>query len=200
MNIAEEYEPGLIARSKAGDTAAFNQLVEIYQSRVYNLVLRMLGRAEVAEDVTQDTFTAAYKSLHSFRGPNFRAWLLRIASNACRDRLRSQRRHPELSLDALLLDPGNPLHLPDSRETPEEYVLRQELGRNIQEGLASLPPDQRLVVILSDIQGLSYEEIAQITRSPLGTVKSRLSRGREHLARYLASYQELFQGKTRPHK
>jgi len=180
----------LISQSQAGDLDSFNQLVEKYQSQVYNLALRMLGNAEAAADATQDTFLAAYRAVGKFRGGNFRAWLLRIAANCCRDQLRAARRRPASSLD-LLLESESPPPLVAKTESPEDYALRRELGRTISDGLASLPAEQRLVVILSDIQGLSYEDIAQATRSSLGTVKSRLSRGRERLRDCLLQQREL---------
>ena len=180
----------LISQSQAGDLDSFNQLVEKYQSQVYNLALRMLGNAEAAADATQDTFLAAYRAVGKFRGGNFRAWLLRIAANCCRDQLRAARRRPASSLD-LLLESESPPPLVAKTESPEDYALRRELGRAISDGLASLPAEQRLVVILSDIQGLSYEDIAQATRSSLGTVKSRLSRGRERLRDCLLQQREL---------
>jgi len=180
----------LISQSQAGDLDSFNQLVEKYQSQVYNLALRMLGNAEAAADATQDTFLAAYRAVGKFRGGNFRAWLLRIAANSCRDQLRAARRRPASSLD-LLLESESPPPLVAKTESPEDYALRRELGRAISDGLASLPAEQRLVVILSDIQGLSYEDIAQATRSSLGTVKSRLSRGRERLRDCLLQQREL---------
>jgi len=165
-----------------GDLDSFNQMVEMYQRQVYNLALRMLGNPEAAEDATQDAFFSAWRSISGFRGGKFRAWLLSITANICRDQLRKLKRHPSISLEALLPEPEN---LP-SDESVEDYVLRRELGEEIQKGLASLPQEQRLAIILSDIQGLSYEEIAQIMDCSMGTVKSRLSRGRVQLRDYLS--------------
>lgn len=186
----------LISQSQAGDLDLFNQLVEKYQGQVYNLALRMLGNAEAAADATQDTFLSAYRAIGSFRGGNFRAWLLRIAANSCRDQLRAARRRPASSLD-LILQSESPPPLADKAESPEDYALRRELGTAINDGLAFLPAEQRVVVILSDIQGLSYEDVAQATGSSLGTVKSRLSRGRERLRDYLLQQRELLPPKFR---
>lgn len=172
-------ERELTERSKRGDLSAFNLLVERYQTQVYNLALRILGDMSMAEDATQEAFLSAWRGIRSFRGGSLRAWLLRITSNACYDQVRAARRRPTVSLETLL-DPEEP-NIPGGSESPEEYALRRELGRTIQQGLASLPFEQRLVVVLSDIQGLSYEEIAQATHTSLGTVKSRLSRGRAGL-------------------
>lgn len=170
----------LIQRSQAGDVEAFNQLVLAHQRHVYNLALRLLGRVEAAEDATQDAFLAAFRHIKSFRGPNFTAWLLRIAANACNDQFRRRHRTP-VSLDAIVLDPEHPRDFADQSEPPEDYAQRRELGRTIADGLTQLPYDQRLAVVLSDIQGLSYEEMAQVMNCNLGTVKSRLSRGRARL-------------------
>ncbi|NJN18448.1 MAG: sigma-70 family RNA polymerase sigma factor [Oscillochloris sp.] len=177
-------EPRLVDASLRGDVEAFNQLVRLYESRVYNLCYRMLGDADSAADTAQDTFISAYRNLGKFRGGQFRSWLLRIATNACYDVLRARKRRPNVSLDASRSgeeDDGPAFDIPDSAESPDDAALRRELGAAIELGLGQLPEDQRLVIILSDIQGMAYEEIAQITNANLGTVKSRLSRGRARL-------------------
>lgn len=177
----------LVEAGQRGDVEAFNQLVRLYEGRVYNLCYRMLGDADSAADVTQDTFISAYRSLQKFRGGVFRSWLLRIATNACYDTLRARKRRPTLSLDAAqdAEDDGPAFDLPDQGETPDEVALRRELAAAIQLGLAELPEEQRAVVILSDVQGLAYEEIAVVTNTNLGTVKSRLSRARARLREIL---------------
>lgn len=173
----------LVEAGQRGDVEAFNQLVRLYEGRVYNLCYRMLGDADAAADVTQDTFISAYRNLNRFRGGMFRSWLLRIATNACYDALRARKRRPSVSLDAAQEpgDDGPGFDLPDPTESPDEAVLRRELARAIEIGIAQLPEDQRIVVILSDVQGLAYEEIAAVTNTNLGTVKSRLSRARARL-------------------
>jgi len=186
-----QEESALVARSQAGDLSAFNELVEAYQGQVYNLCLRMLRSVQAAEDATQEAFLAAYRHIRSFRGGAFRAWLLRIAANACADELRRRRRRPQISLEQASEDQERPLDVPDSGETPEDFALRRELNRTLQAGLTTLPPDQRLAVVLSDVHGLSYDEIAGNTRVSVGTVKSRISRGRERMRRYLAAHREL---------
>ena len=193
----EEQE--LISRSKNGDVECFNLLVEHYQRMVYNLALRMLGNAEAAEDATQDAFLSAYKAIGGFRGGSFKSWILHIAANSCRDKLRVARRYRVVSLDTLMLDP-EALPQANNNESPEDYALRQELGRYLNEGLSYLSHEQRLVVILSDIQGLSYEEVAQVTRSSLGTVKSRLNRGRTRLKGFLLQRKELLPPEFRLNK
>ena len=176
-------EQRLIESAQRGDIESFNQLVRLYEARVYNLCYRMLGDSDAAADAAQDTFISAYRNLGRFRGGLFRSWLLRIATNACYDALRARKRRPSVSLQALGVadDEGGGFDLPDQGERPDDIALRRELAAAIQRGLAELPEDQRVVIILSDIQGMAYEEIAEVTGANLGTVKSRLSRGRARL-------------------
>jgi RNA polymerase sigma-70 factor (ECF subfamily) len=181
----------LVALSQEGDLAAFNALVEAYQNQVYHLCWRMLGVREAAEDATQEAFLAAYSNIRRFRGPGFRAWLLRIASNAAIDELRRRRRRPQVPLEAPGSGSEAAFEPSDTSAGPEEWALRREQARHIQAALLTLPPDQRLAVILSDVQGLTYEEIGEAMGSSLGTVKSRISRGRARLRRYLLEQGEL---------
>jgi RNA polymerase sigma-70 factor (ECF subfamily) len=181
----------LIAQSQHGDLRAFNQLVVNYQTTVYNLAYRILGDGDAAADATQDAFVSAYKAIARFRGGSFKAWLLRIVTNASYDQLRVKQRRPTESLDDMLVEPDHDATLRDDSESLEDFALRQELGSAIQNGLGGLPPDQRVVLILSDIEGMSYEEIADVTRVSLGTVKSRLSRARSKLRDYLLDNGEL---------
>lgn len=177
-----------------GNLDAFNKLVTTYEQRVYNLCYRMLGDPEAAADTTQDAFLNCWRSLARFRGPkdegelaaSFRAWLFRIAANACYDVLRQRKRRPTSSLDQQIELAGErefaslgftSLH----GDEPEASALRSELSREIQRSLVQLAEDQRLALILCDVQGFSYEEIAVITSSSLGTVKSRISRGRSKM-------------------
>ena len=186
VECATMEEDELIRRVKEGDLDSFNQLVETYQRAVYNLCLRMLGNAPAAEDATQDAFISAFRGINKLRGGNFKAWLFRIAANACRDQLRSLRRRPSTSLD------DAPLEFKSDQPSPEDYAMRQELGEEIKKAFITLPPDQRLAVILRDIEGLNYEEIAQVTGSSMGTVKSRINRGRKRLRHHLEKHRELF--------
>ena len=173
----------LVEAGQRGDVEAFNQLVRLYEGRVYNLCYRMLGDSDAAADVAQETFISVYRNLNKFRGGVFRSWLLRIATNACYDALRARKRRPAISLDAAQKseDDGPGFEIADTGESPDEVALRRELAAAIQRGIAQLPEDQRVVVILSDVQGLAYEEIAEVTNTNLGTVKSRLSRARARL-------------------
>jgi RNA polymerase sigma-70 factor (ECF subfamily) len=180
--MADE-ERRLVAAAQRGDVESFNALVRLYEGRVYNLCYRMLGDADSAADAAQDAFLSAFRNLRSFRGGSFRSWILRIATNACYDVLRARKRRPSVSLDAEADDESDssPLQIADDTETPADFALRRELAVAIQRGLAALPEEQRVILILSDIEGLAYEEIAEVTNTNLGTVKSRLSRGRARL-------------------
>jgi len=191
-------EQGLVAAARRGDVQAFNKLILTYQTLAYNVAYRMLHDQDAAADATQEAFVSAFRALQGFRGGSFKAWLLRIVTNACYDHLRALKRRPTSSLDELLVDLDHSAILDDAKETPEEYALRQDLSRAIQAGLDHLPPDQRATVILSDIQGLSYDEIAQVTGVSLGTVKSRLSRGRARLRDLLQQERELLPARYRP--
>lgn len=191
-------EQALVAAARRGDAQAFNKLILNYQTLVYNVAYRMLHDPDAAADATQEAFVSAFRALHGFRGGSFKAWLLRIVTNACYDQLRVAQRRPSSSLDDMSIDPDHSPTLLDHAESPEDYALRQDLGRAIQYGLDQLPPDQKVTVILSDIQGLSYEEIAQATGVALGTVKSRLSRGRTRLRDLLQRQQELLPRRYRP--
>jgi len=191
-------EAALIERSRRGDLDAFNSLVIAYQGRVYNLCLRMLGSPQAAEDATQEAFIAAYRAVSRFRQGSFRAWLLRIAANACYDELRRRRSRPQVPLEAPAGDERPAAELPAADEPLDQRAERLELARYLQEGLASLPPDQRLAVILRDVQGLAYEEVAEATGASLGTVKSRISRGRAALRDFLLARGELLPSRFRP--
>lgn len=179
--MADE-ERRLVVAAQRGDVEQFNALVRLYEGRVYNLCYRMLGDADSAADAAQDAFLSAFRNLKGFRGGSFRSWILRIATNTCYDVLRYRQRRRSVSLNTEPEDEDDsPLQIADQSETPDDFALRRELAAAIQQGLDSLPEDQRAVVILSDIQGLAYDEIAQITNTNLGTVKSRISRGRARL-------------------
>jgi RNA polymerase sigma-70 factor, ECF subfamily len=200
-----EDETLLINLSQKGDANAFNQLVLKYQQTTYNVVLRMLGDRDTAADVTQDTLIAAFRAIQSFRGgSSFRAWLLRIASNQAYDYWRRVNRRPQDSLDTLMDEDEpheagvlNALIATEHAANPEEYLLNQELQELLQKGIQELPFDQRVAIILCDIQGLSYDEIASSTQTSLGTVRSRIARGRQRLRGYLYEHRELLPGNYR---
>ena len=180
-----------------GDVAAFNTLVHTYQRQLFNVCYRTLGNADDAADATQDALLNAFRGIKAFTGPaaGLRAWLLRIAVNTCYDHLRRRQRRPAESLDALDETRGDSLsvadRLPDPSPSPEQLSLGTETARHIQEAIDRLPHEQRLTVVLCDVQGLSYDEAAQAMSIELGTVKSRLSRARAQLRELLIQKGEL---------
>jgi RNA polymerase sigma-70 factor (ECF subfamily) len=186
-----------IQAAQAGDLPAFNRLVMAYQGMAYNVAYRIVGDADVAADACQEAFISAFKAIKKFRGGSFKSWMLRIVTNACYDHLRYTGRRPADSLEEVAENPQHALKLVSDHEHPEEYTLRQELNEMIQSGIETLPADQRVVLVLSDVQGFSYQEIADITGISLGTVKSRLSRARARLRDYLVAQQELLPAQYR---
>ena len=186
----EPADADLVTRSVRGDLSAFNQIVDRYQSQVYNVAARTLGSRVAAEDVTQETFISAYKAISGFRGGSLRAWLLRIARNQCFDHLRSIKRRPESSLEEAFEETG--FVQPASADSlPETQALTAELGRAISRAIHALPLDQRITLLTVDVQGLSYEETAEAFGVSIGTVKSRLSRARSKVRDLLAREAEL---------
>ena len=181
-------EQDLISHSRDGDLDAFNRLVETYQGQVYSLSYRVLGSAAWADDATQDTFISAFKAIRSYRGGSFRGWLFRIATNTCYDLLRAAKRRPASSLDAMLDDPAWQPSSPD--RSPEQQAIQAELGELIASAIQQLPPDQRVALVMVDVEGYSYEETAQATSSSIGTVKSRLSRARAKARDFLLEHRE----------
>jgi len=187
-------EAALIDSARRGDLNSYNRLVLAYQDLAYNQAYRILGSLEAAEDATQDAFISAYRNLGVFRGGSFKAWLLRIVTNACYDELRRQKRRPTIPLEPLDTDDEeveSPRWLADPSETPEEAAERAELNQALQHCLGELPDDFRTVVILVDVQGLDYNEASQAIGKPLGTVKSRLARARLRLRGCLQGMWEL---------
>lgn len=181
-----EEDQRLVQLPQTGDMDAFNQIVERHQRAVYSTCLRMLRDPHLAEDATQDAFVRAWNAIESFRGGIVRPWLLRIATNRTYDMLRSKARRPAGSLDAQPFE-SEPEWTTQvgAAEQPEQFASRGELSDLLQDALASLPEDQRLAIILSDVQGYGYDEIAQVMEIAVGTVKSRISRGRSRLREYL---------------
>ena len=187
-------EIALIQAARDGDLDSFNRLVLAYQDLVYTHAFRMVGEEESADDATQSTFISAFNHLGSFRGGSFKAWLLRIVTNACYDELRRRKRRPTVPLEPLD-DTGDEVESPrwmvDPTDQPEEQVERVELQRAIQHCLDNLPGDFRTAVIMVDVQGLDYYEAAQAIGKPIGTIKSRLARARFRLRDCLNGFAEL---------
>jgi RNA polymerase sigma-70 factor (ECF subfamily) len=150
-----------------------------------------MGEPGAAADATQEAFIAAYKSLRSFRGGSFKSWLLRIVTNACYDELRRHRRRPQTSLDQMTEEGDSFPELAGDAPNPEDERQLIELIQAVKQCLDQLPDDQRVVAVLSDVEGYNYQEIAEIVSTTLGTVKSRLSRARARLRDCLQGYGEL---------
>lgn len=187
-------EVALIQSARQGDLDAFNRLVLAYQDRVFSQAYRLMGEMEAAEDAAQEAFISAFRNLKSFRGGSFRAWLLRIVTNVCYDELRRRKRRPTTPLEPLDAEDEeveSPRWLADPGESPEEHSERVELDRAIQGCLEDLPEEFRTVVVLVDVQGFDYIEAAEVIHTPVGTVKSRLSRARMRLRDCLRDLWEL---------
>jgi RNA polymerase sigma-70 factor (ECF subfamily) len=185
-------EPAIVAAAVAGDRTAFAQLMEHYQGACYGLAWRLLGDRDLAADATQDAFIHAYDHLASYRGGAFRSWLMRITANASYDILRRAQRRPTTALpdpDAGEADIPDPFGV-----NPVAESSRSELYRALDVALRRLPEDQRTAVILCDVYGMDYHEVSVVIHSPVGTVKSRIHRGRLRLRELLADQRELFEG------
>jgi RNA polymerase sigma factor (sigma-70 family) len=189
-------ELALVREAQRGDLNAFNRLVVEHQTQVYNLAYRIIGEGDAAADAAQEAFISAYKHLGTYRGGSFRAWLLRIVTNACYDELRRRKRRPVASLEALSTTPEGPEAegdglLASHEESPSERAERKELAQAIQNCLNDLPDEMRVVAVMADVQNLDYAEISAATGLALGTVKSRLSRARGRLRQCLQAVREL---------
>lgn len=191
-------EQSAVARARAGDVAAFNELITHYQGLAYSLAYRTLQEDAAALDALQDSFLKAYRALHQFHGGSFKSWLMRIVVNTCYDVLRSSRHRLTDSLDDLPVDEDHAVQLIDPAASPQEHVERLELNGWLEAGIKALPDDQRIVLVLCDVHGYSYEEIADMVDLPMGTVKSRLSRARTRLRDYLLRRPELLPSSFRP--
>ena len=185
--MTREQELTLIRQVQHGDTDAFELLVAAYEKTVYNVALQMTGNREDAQDLTQEAFFKAYNSLSSFRGESkFSSWLYRIVSNLCLDFKRRQGRRPSASL-TVEDDEGETLQLDiaDESQSPEVLLERKLTRDAVRRGLAELPDEQRQILLLREIQGLSYDEIADAMGLEPGTVKSRIFRARKKLCAFL---------------
>ncbi len=172
-------DPDLARRCIAGDLSAFGELVRKYQDKIYNLCCYMLQDSDSARDAAQETFLKAYSKVKEFRAESaLYSWLYRIAVNTCLDH-KKKARPDQLEDESLLTD------LASSEPTPERLYQAKELGRTLQAALQKLPDEMRASIILKEMEGLSYEEIAEVLHVSLGTVKSRISRAREELRRLL---------------
>ncbi|TCQ08180.1 RNA polymerase RpoE-like sigma-24 subunit [Serpentinicella alkaliphila] len=176
----------LIQKSQAGDIKSFEMLIETYQKKAFNIAYRMLGNLEDANDVTQEAFVKVYKSLGKFKGDSkFSTWLYSIVTNASIDYMRKNRKTDVVYLDKKEEDKMK-IEVPDNINTPEHLFEKKEIKRVIHDSINKLSKEHRTVIILRDIQGFSYDEIANILNCSEGTVKSRISRARGQLKNILS--------------
>ena len=174
-----------IAAARNGDQESFEKLVRLYEKRVFSLTSRMCRNSADAEEAAQEAFLAAWQALPAFRGDaSFATWLYRLVSNACVDILPREGRHQAMAGPSLDDEESSP-EPPDKSPSPHALAERAELRRQIEAGLAALPPEYRQVLILREIHQCTYDEIAQICSIDLGTVKSRINRGRKRLRKIL---------------
>ncbi len=187
-------EPALIQSAQKGELEAFNTLILHYQDMVFNTALRILSDEDLAADAAQEAFISAFRSIATFRGGSFKAWLMRTVTNACYDELRRQKRRPTTPLEPDTADGDemdSPRWLADPNLTPAQQSEADELEHAIQHCLDALPSEFRTAVVLADIQGMDYTEVATASKVPLGTIKSRLARARLRLRECLRGFEEL---------
>lgn len=183
----------LLRRACKGDVQAFEELMQSHESRIYAIALRMMGNREDAQDCAQEAMVRIYRAMGSFKGQSALAtWIYRITMNTCLDELRRRKARKGTSLDSLVDNGWSPT---DTGDTPEEHGLRVEKQNALNQAIQSLPDDMRAAIILRDVKGYSYDEIASILDANVGTIKSRISRGREKLREILSKQSELF-GRT----
>ena len=193
----------LLVQDRSGRTSCYNCIIETYQTQAYNLARRMLDDWALAEDAVQESLVSGYRAYSQFRGDNLSSWLMRIVANTCRDMLRSRRAKPTVPLDPTPVNEQeqgralSALDLPSTMESPQEHAERGALNRAIQDCLNSLPQEHRLAEVLVDVQGMSYEEASVAMNCNLGTVKSRVSRGRRGLRDCLQKAGELLPSRFR---
>jgi len=181
----------LISRAAKGDAAAFNELLGLHEKKMYAVCLRMCGNHEDAQDCLQEAMLRVYRAISGFKGQSsFSTWLYRVTMNTCLDELRRRKNKQATSLDGLLDTGWAPT---DDLDTPERHAIASEKRRTIERAIAELPEDMRSAIVLRDVQGFSYDEIAQMLGANVGTIKSRISRGREKLREKLSSALELFE-------
>jgi len=186
----DQLDERLITAAQKGDLNAFNDLVARHERAVFSVCMRLLRDVSAAEDAAQDTFIRAWNAIDSFRGGMVRPWLLRIATNRAYDVLRSKSRRPTSSLDAELFESEPEWSTQGHHEAPDSFATRSELAGFLEQALARLPDDQRVAIVLSDVQGYGYDDIASVTGVAVGTVKSRISRGRSALRNLLRNDEE----------
>jgi RNA polymerase sigma-70 factor (ECF subfamily) len=191
-DVANARDRALVERAIAGDLDAFNQLVTLYQDYLFSLVVRVVNDRDSAADAVQEAFFSCYRNIHRFRGDSFRSWLTRIALNAATDILRYRKRRPADPFPEWEDDSWQPPAGEDA--SPEREAVRRNTASILSTALAQVTPDQRTAILLYDVEGYDYQEIADMTGVSLGTVKSRIHRGRLALRDRLADRMDLFRG------
>ena len=188
--MQNSQERALIEAAAGGDPAAFEKLMRMHEGKMYAVALRMCASREDAQDCMQEAMIRAYRAIENFRfQSSFSTWIYRITMNTCLDELRRRKVRQATSLDALL-DAG---WAPSGGESPEGHAMQQDRRRALEGAIHALPEDMRAAIVLRDIQGYSYDEIADILSVNVGTIKSRISRGREKLREILSEHTELFE-------
>jgi RNA polymerase sigma-70 factor (ECF subfamily) len=190
IGLQTSDEKDLVRRASQGDEAAFEQLLRAHESRMYAVSLRMCGNREDALDCLQEAMLRIYRAIPNFKGQSsFATWSYRITMNTCLDELRRRKLRTSTSLDVLLETGWAPK---DEGATPEQHSIASEQRRMLERAIADLPEDMRAAIVLRDVQGFSYDEIAKMLEANVGTIKSRISRGREKLREVLVRQPELF--------
>ena len=190
----EQNEQLLLHKAKAGDIGAFEELIDAYQKKVFNLAFRIIGNYDDAADLAQETFVRIFKAISKFKEESsFSTWIYRITTNVCLDEIRKRKNKKILSLDEdIHMDDGDMKRQVESDEIgPEQNAEREEVRKIVNDAINMLPEDQRVVITLRDIDGMSYEEISETLKCPGGTVKSRINRARVALKNILSSKREL---------
>jgi RNA polymerase sigma-70 factor, ECF subfamily len=187
--VGPARDRALVQRAVDGELEAFNELVALYQDYLFALVVRVVNDREAAADAVQEAFFSCYRNLSRFRGDSFRSWLTRIALNAATDVLRYRKRRPADPFPEWEDDSWQPPAGEDA--SPEREALRRNTSRLLARALAQITPDQRTAIVLYDVEGFDYQEIADMTKVSLGTVKSRIHRGRLALRELLGADMEL---------
>ena len=188
--LRELDDSGVVAQFLAGEKRAFNELVERYQTRLLNFVYRTTGDRERAEDLVQETFIRVYRHLHRFdQTKKFSTWIYTIASNLAKNELRNRSRNPLVLFQAIKKNwdaDQRPLEWEDNTYRPDDLFRKRHLRRMVESAVSELPEHHRTVFVLREMEGKTYEEIADITKCNLGTVKSRLNRARNNFAQIIA--------------
>lgn len=194
-----DNEIQLIKKAKAGDVHAFEALIQEHQSIVYNVAYKMFPNHEDASDIAQEALIKAYRYIGKFEGKSkFSTWIYKITYNVCIDELRKRKKLETQSLDETFTDSDDAKYTPvDTSPTPEQSLESKEKAEVIYKAIDSLAPDYRAAIILRDINGLSYEEIATVQSCSIGTVKSRINRGRKQLQEIISQYLEQTDGFSR---